>query len=1373
MTTKSRTKSDKDAELRIHRDWLSTLQPVGLVVSPPALVDAQAVPDRNISEPQRALIALFRRQPAPATAGSRRHSRKSTPAGIDFVDFARDVLGWPLDDPQYVVGGDAGSRLPDAVTLPLPEFGETLRPTYAVIDKYHRGEDRRFALLVQVLPQGTALDDAGPQPTSGREARKWHASPQARIERLLRAVDIAIGVLYNGVELRLIYAPSGESSGHLTWPLAALCEVGGRPILGALHMLLRRSRLFAAPVPLIHILRESRKYQNVVSTQLAQQVLQALNELLRGFQAANAAQRGLLLDSLLREDPSHVYGGLLASLLRLVFILFAEERDLLPSDEVYVRGYSLSGLFEKLRMDHGRFPDTMDQRYGAWTQLCVLFRLIHDGALHPSLSLPARHGHLFDPDGWPFLEGRPRAGARQVGARLDLPKVSDGVVYRVLEKLLILGGDRLSYRALDVEQIGSVYEGMMGYTLQRAAAVSLGVGSSHVVVDLEALLAQKPGDRGKWLNEQADCELSGEAAKKLRDATTIEALAAALEKRRSALTPQPIPRGGLYLQPSDERRRSGSHYTPRELTGPIVGRALAPLWAELGPTPTADQILGLRICDPAMGSGAFLVEACRQLAEALVRSWDIHGAPADKPADEEPQMFALRLVAQRCLYGIDKNRFAVDLGKLSLWLATLAKRHSFTFVDHALRHGDSLVGLSREQIASFHWQPDAQIPTLRAAIDGALSQADTLRRQIQALAHRDDDDGKARLLRDADAALSDVRAIADAVVACFFAGDSDKRRKILRREWADRIPLILAGTQGRQALSDLLSGLRHGDAAVHPFHWPLEFPEVFTESRPGFDAFVGNPPFLGGRRISTTFGDSYLAWLLAAHPESQGNADLVAHFFRRAFDLLRPGGTFGLIATNTIAQGDTRSSGLRWIGQHSGHMYHAVRRYKWPGLAAVIVSVVHVRKGAYDGPCVLDGRVVPRITAFLFHAGGHDDPRPLNANQTKSFQGSIVLGLGFIFEDDNPNTTSLSAMEKIIAENPQNKEVIAPYLGGEDLNDNFELGLSLRMDNDSYNFRRYIINFREMSESEAAQWPELLAIVRDKVKPDRLAKSKDVAGWPWWQYWRPRAELYSLLDSQEETLVCAQTSKYRLFAIVPSNIVFDQKLIVFSVPCLCGIALLQSRIHEAWSLFFGSTMKDDPVYTPTDCFETFPFPINWESDSRLEEAGKAYCEFRAALMIRNQQGLTATYNRFHDPGEDDADIVRLRGLHDAMDRAVLAAYGWSDLSPQCQFLLDYDDPEDEDEGESGRPRRKKKPWRYRWPDAIRDEVLARLLALNTQRASEEAATALLHAPPAKAAPRKRTPKASPPTAEASPTPSPASPPSPPQSPDKGGQGSLF
>jgi hypothetical protein len=106
-------------------------------------------------------------------------------------------------------------------------------------------------------------------------------------------------------------------------------------------------------------------------------------------------------------------------------------------------------------------------------------------------------------------------------------------------------------------------------------------------------------------------------------------------------------------------------------------------------------------------------------------------------------------------------------------------------------------------------------------------------------------------------------------------------------------------------------------------------------------------------------------------------------------------------------------------------------------------------------------------------------------------------------------------------------------------------------------------------------------------------------------------------------------------------------------------------------------------------------------------------------MVRNDEGLTATYNRFHDPDEADPEIGKLRTLHDAMDRAVLAAYGWTDLQPQCKFLLDYEDEDSEDEAESGRPRKRKKPWRYRWADEVRDEVLARLLALNSERAQQE------------------------------------------------------
>ena len=140
-------------------------------------------------------------------------------------------------------------------------------------------------------------------------------------------------------------------------------------------------------------------------------------------------------------------------------------------------------------------------------------------------------------------------------------------------------------------------------------------------------------------------------------------------------------------------------------------------------------------------------------------------------------------------------------------------------------------------------------------------------------------------------------------------------------------------------------------------------------------------------------------------------------------------------------------------------------------------------------------------------------------------------------------------------------------------------------------------------------------------------------------------------------------------------------------------------------------MKDDLRYTPSDCFETFPFPDDWETHPTLESVGKAYYEFRATLMIENDEGMTKTYNRFHDPEERDPRIAELRRLHAAMDRGVLDAYGWDDIPTDYEFLLDYEI----DEETWGR----KKPWRYRWPDGVRDDVLARLLALNAERARGE------------------------------------------------------
>ena len=217
----------------------------------------------------------------------------------------------------------------------------------------------------------------------------------------------------------------------------------------------------------------------------------------------------------------------------------------------------------------------------------------------------------------------------------------------------------------------------------------------------------------------------------------------------------------------------------------------------------------------------------------------------------------------------------------------------------------------------------------------------------------------------------------------------------------------------------------------------------------------------------------------------------------------------------------------------------------------------------------------------------------------------------------------------------------------------------------------------------------------------------------WWQFLRPRPELHSAIANLERVLAISRHGDHGAFTFLPNPTVYSDALIVFPFETLEAFCILQSRPHEVWARLFGSSIKDDLRYTPSDCFETFPFPDNWENRADLEAAGKAYYEFRSEVMVENIEGLTETYNRFHNPEEQDPKTVRLRELHEAMDRAVLRAYGWNDLPDvQCEFIPDYE----VDEEGSGR---KKKPWRYRWPDDVRDEVLMRLLALNRDRARNE------------------------------------------------------
>jgi Eco57I restriction-modification methylase/restriction-modification enzyme MmeI-like protein len=1270
-------------EIAVHKEWLGQIQPVGLVVSPYVLARYDVAIDRRLSvERQARLKELI--------------ADEETGRVDDFRAFTRNVLLWPEG---LLAGSPGGPPLPDSLTIALPEHEDHLSPTFAIPDP--EAIDAWLA-LVSIVAAGTDLDKA---PPADHKHDGWRASPHARLERLLRETRVPVGLLFNGVSLRLVYAPHGESSGHLTFQFAHLAETLGRPMVGALVALLdvgRVTDLQDEPHRLPALLRRSRESQNEVSTKLAGQVMEALWDLVRGFQRANDDAKGDLLAEALRAEHE-VYGGLLSTLMRLVFVLYAEDRGLMPKGDVYQKHYAVSGLFNRLREDQARYPDTMDARYGAWAQLLALFRLIHDGGGHGDLHFPARHGRLFDPDAYPFLEGRPFGSHRSMGELVNPPRVSDGVVFRVLQNLLMLDGERLSYRALDVEQIGSVYEAMMGFALQQAGAPSIAVSPKHIVVNLRDLLEQSPKDRTAWLQKEAELKLTGDA---LAKATTEAEALAALGKKVSRYTPHPLPAGAMFLQPTEERRRSGSHYTPRSLTAPIVSTTFRPVFERLGDQATPEQILDLKVCDPAMGSGAFLVEACRLLAERLVKAWETHKQTPKVPDEEDVITYARRLVAERCLYGVDKNIFAVDLAKLSLWLATLAREHPFTFLDHALRHGDSLVGLSREQIACFNWEMTKQMPLLRTLIDQRVAEAQLLRERIQSLATSDDVPEKARLLRDADDALHDVRHIGDLVVSAFFARDKPKERQTLRAAYAGQVERWL---MDREPGAVVAAG---SIPAIVTFHWEIEFPEVFTRPNGGFDAFVGNPPFMGGRRVSEQLGETYNDYLCQAHQGASGGADLVAHFYRSAFDLLRNYGTFGLIATNTIAQGDTRSTGLRWIRMHGGTIFAVRKRVKWPGEAAVIISVVHVQKGPMAGPFDLDTRSVDRITAFLFHAGNDEDPRRLTENANKSFQGSIVLGMGFTFDDADKKGVAnrIALMHELIRKDPRNAERIFPYIGGEEVNES-----------PTHAHHRYVINFGEMSEAEARRWPDLFALLEDKVKPERI--TKDAKKYPrmvneWWKFWNSRTELQEAIRGVERVLVVSRVADALAFTFLPAGMVYSEQLVVIAASGPEMFAPLQSRVHEAWTRSLASSMKDDLRYTPSDCFETFPFPSGWAGNPALQGISREYFEFRAALMLRRNEGLTKAYNRFHDPDEQDAGILRLRELHSEMDRVVLEAYGWSDIYPTCQFILDFEEDTDRS---PGTPNRKKKPWRYRWPDEIRDDVLGRLVALNDTRAKEEEA----------------------------------------------------
>ncbi|WP_199728741.1 type IIL restriction-modification enzyme MmeI [Corallococcus sp. CA053C] len=1282
----------RDVERRYHETWLGLAQPIeGLVVSVPVLEDAQCMQRLPVSELHRFIML----------AGAQ------SPSVTDVPRFLREVLGYPE--------GAFVTEFPNDLRLDIVEGHQTLVPTRGLV---RRGPPpakpeglpddstpisraaEGFALLTWELPLGLDLDKK--EDTTGA----WFYEPSAKFERLLRAARVPVGLLFNGVSVRLMYAPHGESTGHLTFRFKDVVTASGRPLFDAMVMLLHARRLFGV-LPehqLPALLEQSRRRQANVTGALAEQVLEALDILLAGFEAAAERDGTQAIDKAFARGEDHVYGGLLSTLLRLVFLLYAEDTGLLPVDqEPYSEDLSAKALYEQLLEDAGLYPDAMSRRFGAWPRLLALFRCIYLGASHGKLHMPPRRGHLFDPDAFPFLSGSASDGEKP-------PSIDDETVYRVLERLSVLEGQRLSYKSLDVEQIGSVYETLMGFHVKRLTGAGVCLKPSKVWVSTDAVLKQPAKRRGAWLEEEAglDAKAVKSLAKTLEQADTEAAVLKALEPYRVKGI-ETRRRSQLVLQPGNERRRTSSHYTPRSLSAPIVRRALEPLLKTMGPHPSSERLLNLKICDPAMGSGAFLVESCRFLADQVVAAWTREGVLKGALKDDDVVMRARRLVAQRCLYGVDKNPWAVNLAKLSLWLVTLAKAEPFTFLDHSLKCGDSLVGLDLEQLHAFHWEPGKQKQSglAQEVIRRSLGVALEKRQAILQLAldlerpdvnrpmqlDLDSSSKKEALLREADQAMAGVKRIANACVGAFFAHASDKEREKERTRRLDAVGTWLSKVDGGVP-SVVPDAIRQFSCPDWAFHWPLEFPEVFHGKRPDplddeqinkaawVDGFVGNPPFAGKNGIIDTGGENYLPWLQAVHPGAHGNADLSAHFFRRAFHLLGEHGTFGFIATNTIAQGDTRTTGLKFLVDQGAELYDAVRSRKWPVAGAnVAVSVVHLAKGHVSSFSLeprLDGVRVPQLNSRLRGKPERADPVALAANAGKSFVGTYVLGMGFVL---NPQQRA-----DLIARSPRNAERIFRYVGGEEINSDPDPQLE-----------RYVINFGQMELKEAEHWPDLLRIVRELVKPERDKLKSNADGRRrktyWWQYGRNTPALYDALRPINRCLAISRVSKHLMLSWQETSLVFSEQAIVVPVEQDYWLAVLQSRVHEAWARLLSSSMRNDLRYAPSDCFETFPFP----EAPTLDGIGKKLHFERRSYMKANNVGLTTTYNRLKDETVRDPAIQRLRGLHEMVDQAVLDAYGWSDIHAPLYCGASAADL-----------------------TAFEDEVLDRLFDLNERRAREEA-----------------------------------------------------
>jgi hypothetical protein len=1088
-------------------------------------------------------------------------------------------------------------------------------------------------------------------------------SPHALMQEFLNNTDHTYALVSNGRYLRLLRdATRLVRLSYLEFDLEKMMEEELYADFAILFRLLHATRVPQHPenveesfIEYYH--QESLASGSRIREKLSEAVENSIKLLANGFLSHPT-------NSLLRETiqqgkltPENYYLIQLRLIYRFLFLIVTEERNLVYLDtkdkevqrkrKIYYDFYSI----ERLRKLATRLHFVDGRKHDLWEGLKSTFLLFERSNVGEKLDIKPLGSGLFSPSA--------------LGMLPDL-KINNEILLKVIRHLTLFENDqhnwvRVNYSDLDVEEFGSVYEGLLEY---------------------DALFT----------------ELNG----------------------------QPV----FSFVEGKGRSSSGSHYTPEELVKPLIKHSLEYIIEnKLKEKNREEALLSIKVCDVACGSGHILLSAARRIATELARVRSNEDQPTPPVLRH-----ALRDVIKHCIYGVDKNPLAVELCKVALWLESHNPGEPLGFLDHHIKCGDAIVGLGHKEeldegiadeafktlpnddkaIAKTYRDQNVKERKSRAAraiqlkadfekttissVQEAMAEHKTFNQlpertpdeiERKAKAYRKFIDGKG---------VTFLKSMADTQVAQFFIPKTESNKDCLITD--NDFRLMLAGYKGWPSTKTAKAMTVATEEKF--FHWFIEFPDVFNEG--GFDCVLGNPPFLGGQKLSGFFGNNFLEYIKYAF-RPIGAVDLVTYFFRRIFNIVKPGGFQSLISTNTIAQGSAREDGLDVICSQGGVINHAVRSMRWPGQAAVEVALVTIHKGEWKGDSILDNKKVDRITPYLDDSEVIGNPFPLKQNAGKSFIGSYVLGMGFVITPEQA--------QELILKDSRNKDVLFPYLNGEDLNNDPEQRPS-----------RWVINFFDWSEEQARTYPDCFDIVERLVKPERQRWKRGTDGaeikgtyalrkplpQKWWVYSEKRPALYRTISKLDQVMALNRHSKHLLISPVKKDIVYSEATVVLALDSYHHYAVLSSSIHEAWAWKNSSTMKGDTLrYSASKAFETFPFPTT--KTDELERLGQTLLAYRKFLMAKLHVGLTDIQNLLHNHKlveSDDLyqDILKYRSIHCDLDNAVLNIYGWADIQLKHNFYeVDYLSEKD----------------RIRFtihPDT-RKEILKRLLTLNRQRNNEE------------------------------------------------------